>query len=207
MHGRKLLGRVSLVAQDHENHGAEQRVPENTHRGLVFDCSSTSGCLLTLTLGKMHVNTSSLPPQITFRPRRSAGFLGSLAIAALLSMVFFAAGIVCFVTAGPHPFSFGFAILGFAGVAASVGSMLTRTVVTTEGITKRPIISGGFTLQWRDVDSWEQLPRRTDDAPCVRFHIRGSRFPRTVIDYEVEQPGFVSFLNHVRQHASQKEKA
>lgn len=137
-----------------------------------------------------------------FRPRRCAKVLSVVAV--LFSLVFVVAGVVCFLIVGLHPFSFVFTILGLLAIAAAVGSMFTRTVITADGLTKRPMISGGFTLQWRDVDSWEQLPRRSDDAPCVRFHVRGSRLPRVVFDYEVEQPGFESFVSYVKQHVSKK---
>ncbi len=146
-----------------------------------------------------------LPAHTIFRPSRYYNVFCGVAV--VLSLTFVAAGIVCFLSVGPHPFSFAFSILGILGTAAAIGSMFTRTVITADGITKRPVISGGFSLHWRDVDSWEQLPRRSDDPPCVRFRVRGSRFPRVVFDYEVEQPGFDFFLNYVRQYVSQRESA
>jgi hypothetical protein len=147
---------------------------------------------------------TSTPP-IIFRPRRYDAVLCGIAV--LLSLVFVAAGVACFIVVGPHIFSFAFTGIGIIAAAAAVGSMFVRTVITSDGIAKRPRIAGGFTLRWQEVDSWEQLPRRFDDAPCVRFRIRGSRFPRVVFDYEVEQPGFESFLSYVRQHVSQREAA
>ena len=145
------------------------------------------------------------PAPTIFKPRRYDKVLSGIAV--VLSLAFVAAGVVCFLVVGLHLFSFGFSILGIIATAAVIGSVFTRTVITADGITKRPMISGGFSLQWRDVDSWEHLPRRFDDAPCVRFRVRGSRFPRVVFDYEVEQPGFEAFLSYVRQYASQRETA
>ena len=142
---------------------------------------------------------------IVFKPRRYTSVLSGVAV--LLCLLFVAAGLACFYAVGLHPFSFAFTAIGVVAAAAAVGSMFTQTVVTADGIAKRPMMSGGFRLRWQDVDSWEHLPRRFDDAPCVRFRVRGSRFPRVVFDYEVEQPGFESFLSYVRQHLSQRPAA
>ena len=142
---------------------------------------------------------------VVFRPRRCSSVLSGIAV--LFSLLFVAAGLACFYAVGLHLFSFAFTGIGLIAAAAVVGSMFTRTVVSGDGITKMPRISGGFSLRWQEVDSWEQLSRRFDDAPCVRFHVRGSRFPRVVFDYEVEQPGFESFLSYVRQHLSQSPAA
>ena len=140
-----------------------------------------------------------------FRPRRYTIVLSGVAV--LLCLLFSVAGVACFYTVGLHPFSFAFTGLGAAAAATAVGSMFTRTILTADGIAKQPILSGGFRFRWEDVVSWDHVPRRSDDAPCVRFRVRGSRFPRVVFDYEVEQPGFESFLSYVRQHLSQKTAA
>jgi len=140
-----------------------------------------------------------MTPQLhmVFRPRRYGKVLSGVAI--VLSLAFVAAGGVCFLVVGPHPFSFAFSVLGIMGIAAAIGSMFTRTVVTADGITKYPTISGGFRIQWREVESWELLPRRSDDAPCVRFRLRGTQLPRVIFDYEVEEPGLEAFLKLLRQ--------
>ena len=124
-----------------------------------------------------------------------------------LSLLFVAAGLACFYAVGLHPFSFVFTIIGVVAAAIALGSIFTRTVVSADGIAKRPMMSGGFRIRWQDVESWEHLPRGVDDTPCVRFHVRGSRFRRYVFDYEVEQPGFESFLSYVRQHLPRRPAA
>lgn len=141
--------------------------------------------------------------RVVFKPRRRSSFLSGAAV--LLSLVFVATGLACFRIIGPHPFSFAFTIIGLIVVSAAVGSMFTRTVVTSVRLVKRPIISGGFSFHWNDVESWEQAPRRFEDAACVRFRVRGSRTSKVVFDYEVENPGFDRFLSCVRLRASQKE--
>lgn len=155
------------------------------------------------TIGPPKPMTDSTP--IIFRPRRYDAVLSGIAV--LLSAVFIVAGVGCFRVVGPHPFSFAFTAIGLIASAAAVGSMFTRTLVTPQGIEKRPSIAGGFSLRWEEVDSWEQLPRRFDDAPSVRFHVRGRKLFRAVFDYEVEQPGFETFVNLVRQYAPQKTAA
>jgi hypothetical protein len=140
---------------------------------------------------------------MVFRPRRHNNV--SSGVAVVLSLAFVAAGGACFLVVGLHPFSFAFSAFGIIATAAAIGSMFTRTIVTADGITKCPTISGGFRIQWRDVDSWEQLPRRSDDAPCVRFRLRGTQFPRVIFDYEVEEPGLEAFLRFLRQNAAEKE--
>lgn len=144
-------------------------------------------------------------PATVFRPRRYDKVLSGIAV--LLSLVFVAAGAASFVAVGLHPILFAFTILGLICTAVAVGSMFTRTVVTAESITKLPMIAGGFSLRWADVESWEQLPRISDDAPCIRFRSRGHRIPRVVFDYEVEEPGFETFTACVRRHASTPEAA
>lgn len=142
---------------------------------------------------------------IVFKPRRYSSVLSGVAV--FLSLLFVAAGLACFYAVGLHPFSFVFTAIGLVTATAAIASMFTRTVISGDGITKKPRVAGGFSLRWQEVDSWEQLPRKFDDAPCVRFRVRGSRLPRVVFDYEVEQPGFESFLSYVRQHVSQREAA
>jgi hypothetical protein len=110
-----------------------------------------------------------------------------------------------FYAMGIHFFSFAFTGLGLIGVVACVSSIFIRIVVSADGIKKSPWITAGFVLRWENIDSWSVIPPRFDDPRLVRFRIRGRRLPRVVADYDVENPGFETFLEQIKEYISQKE--
>jgi hypothetical protein len=131
----------------------------------------------------------------------------SFGVAAIFCFLFLGVGLAFFLVVGLHLFSFVFTGLGLIGITACVSLFFSRTVVSSEGISKRRAIFAGFALRWADIDSWVVVPPQFDDRLQVRFQVRGRRFPRIVCDYEVSSPGFETFLRHVREYAAQKESA
>ena len=135
-------------------------------------------------------------------PRRFNWLSG--AIGGLAGVLFVVAGVAVFHAAPWHPFSVAFGILGMLGLAASVGSLFSRTLISGEGIQKRPWICGGFAARWDDIDCWSVIDNGFDE-PEVRLKLRSRKRLVRVYRHEINDPGFDRFIKELRERPGLKE--
>jgi len=85
--------------------------------------------------------------------------------------------------------------------------MFTRTVVTADGIAKRPMISGGSVSAGKTLIRGSSFLADSTTHLAFGFVFAAADFPELSLITKLSQPGFESFLSYVRQHLSQRPAA
>jgi len=157
--------------------------------------------------------------------KRSTGHsIFTLAVCALFLAVglylFHDGGMIGYIICGT------FILFGFAGTVFSLQYMIVRIYVGPEGLQRRPLLFGGYTIDWDEIELWTteflsfseaeagqffdmkgNVSRGlTSHARCVGICLKNGKKPINIFDTDVSTPGYKQFVEQMEYYAGKKEK-